>query len=261
MPFFSRPLVLKTGSFGADKEPLACTPLVGRDEAAVQRELDAVLAKEPDLIEWRVDFFAAIADTARVVALGREIRARAGRTPVIFTRRSTREGGTPTALSEDQVLALYAAVCRSGSVEMFDMELSSEPRHWQAALALARETGARMIGSFHDFKTTPPKAELVAKFAAMQAGGADIAKVAVMPRHPRDVLTLLDATLEARETLELPLISMSMGGYGALSRLFGHLYGSTVSFAVGDQPSAPGQVPIADLRAVAAVLQRALAAR
>jgi 3-dehydroquinate dehydratase I len=258
---FTRPLILKDRAVGADKEPLACTPLVGRDEDAVRRELDAVLAKEPDLIEWRVDFFGAIGETSRVVALGREIRARAGKIPIIFTRRSTREGGTPIAMDEDQVFALYDAVARSGCIDLLDVELSSEPRHWQFALDLARATGVRMIGSYHNFKSTPPKAELVAKFAAMQAGGADVAKVAVMPQHPRDVLTLLDATLEARETLEVPLISMSMGGYGALSRLFGWVYGSTVSFAVGDKPSAPGQVPIADLHAVVEILQRALAGR
>ena len=258
---FTRPLTLKDRVGGADKEPLACTPLVGRDEAAVRRELDAVLAKGPDLIEWRVDFFAAIADSARVVALGREIRSAAGTIPIIFTRRSTREGGTPITLDEDGVFALYDAVCRSGCVDLFDVELSSEPRHWQQSLALARATGVRMVGSYHNFQNTPPMPELVAKFAAIAAGGADVAKVAVMPQHLRDVLTLLDATLEARETLEVPLISMSMGAYGALSRLFGWMYGSTVSFAVGDKPSAPGQVPIADLNAVVEVVTRALAAR
>jgi 3-dehydroquinate dehydratase-1 len=258
---FTRPLELKDRVVGADKEPLACTPLVGRDEASVRRELDAVLAKGPDLIEWRVDFFAAIDDTARVVALGREIRAAAGAIPIIFTRRSTREGGTPIAIDEDQVFALYDAVARSGCIDLLDVELSSEPRHWQQSLALARATGVRMIGSYHNFQATPPKTELVAKFAAMAAGGADVAKVAVMPQQLRDVLTLLDATLEARETLAVPLISMSMGAYGALSRLFGWMYGSTVSFAVGDQPSAPGQVPIADLNTVVDVVGRALAAR
>lgn len=258
---FTRPLTLKDRVVGADKEPLACTPLVGRDEAAVRRELDAVLGKGPDLIEWRVDFFAAIGDTARVLALGREIRAAAGTIPIIFTRRSTREGGTPIGLDEDGVFALYDAVARSGCIDLLDVELSSEPRHWQQSLELARATGVRMIGSYHNFQATPPKAELVAKFAAMAAGGADVAKVAVMPQHLRDVLTLLDATLEARETLAVPLISMSMGGYGALSRLFGWMYGSTVSFAVGDKPSAPGQVPIADLNAVVDVVARALAAR
>jgi len=255
---FTRPLPLKGRVLGGGNEPLVCTPVVGRDEDALRREVATVAARRPDLIEWRVDFFGALGDTARVVRLAQELRALAGDIPILFTRRSIREGGTPIDVGEDQVFALYEAVCRAGSVDQIDWELSSEPRWWTQAVELSRATGVPLVASFHDFQRTPSKADLVAKFAAMQDAGADVAKIAVMPRHLRDVLTLLDATLEARETLRVPLISMSMGAYGSLSRLFGWMYGSSVTFAVGDQASAPGQVPMEDLAAVFEVLQRAL---
>ena len=45
----------------------------------------------------------------------------------------------------------------------------------------------------------------------------------------------------ARETLDIPLISMSMGGVGSLSRIMGWVYGSAATFAVGKSSSAPGQ--------------------
>ena len=92
----------------------------------------------------------------------------------------------------------------------------------------------------------------------MEQAGADIAKIAVMPKELRDVLTLLDATLSAHNTLQIPLISMSMGGYGSLSRLFGWVFGSSVSFAVGEKASAPGQVPIEQLNTVVDIVHRAL---
>mgnify|MGYP000694599857 CR=1 FL=1 len=79
---FSRPIQLNNTLLGAGKEPLACTPLVGADEAAVLRELAVILPKRPDLLEWRVDFFAAIADTGRVVALAQAIRQQAGDIPL-----------------------------------------------------------------------------------------------------------------------------------------------------------------------------------
>lgn len=118
-----------------------------------------------------------------------------------------------------------------------------------------------LVASFHNFHETPPAEALVARFAAMQAAGADVVKIAVMPQSPRDVLTLLDATLTARETLSAPVISMAMGGYGAVSRLCGWVFGSSVSFAVGEQSSAPGQVPVEDVNRVVDVLQRAIAGR
>ena len=120
-------------------------------------------------------------------------------------------------------------------------------------------SSTQLIGSFHDFNATPAAAQILAKLEAMQAAGADVAKVAVMPRELKDVLTLLEATLEARQRLTVPLITMAMGPFGSLSRMFGWVFGSTVSFAVGQKASAPGQVPIEDLRIVLDVLQRALA--
>jgi len=254
----TRPMLVKGKPVGGGTEPLICTPLVGRDEATVLGELAAVVAKQPELIEWRVDFFSGIGDTARVVALGQEIKAKAAGIPIIFTRRSTREGGEQIGISEEQVLALYDAVCAADCVDFIDYELSSDPAHFAAAVALARKAGIQLIASFHNFQKTPAAAEIVAKLVAMEKAGADIAKVAVMPQELKDVLTVLEATLEAQKQISLPIISMSMGAYGSLSRLFGWVFGSSVSFAVGQKASAPGQVPIEDLRTVLGVLQRSL---
>ncbi len=255
---FSRPIKLKNTVLAAGKEPLVCTPLVGADEDAVFRELAAILPKKPDLLEWRVDFFVGIADVARVVALCRAIQEKSGGVPLVFTRRSIREGGNPIVLDEAQVFELCAAVCRSGAVDLLDYELSVGEDCFGQAVGLARETGVRLIASFHNFQETPSAEALVAKFVAMEKAGADVVKIAVMPRELRDVLTLLDATLTAQSAVSVPVISMSMGGFGSLSRLFGWVFGSSVSFAVGEASSAPGQVPIEQLNTVVDVVHRCL---
>ncbi len=118
-----------------------------------------------------------------------------------------------------------------------------------------------MIASFHDFQQTPSAAEIVARLVTMEEAGADIAKVAVTPRAIDDVLTLLGATLAGSRQIRLPIISVSMGPYGSLSRLFGWTFGSSVTFAVGDKASAPGQVAIEDLRIVLDILRRSLAGK
>lgn len=243
------------------REPLICTPLVARDEPSVLRELAVVCAKRPDLIEWRIDFFAGIADSARVVALAREIRKQAGSVPIIFTRRSTREGGEPIGIAEEQVVSLYRDVCEAGCVDFVDYEINSEPEHFQAARQAAHRAGAQLIASLHDFQQTPPAPEIVARLVTMEQAGADIAKVAVTPRTIDDVLTLLGATLTGSRQIRLPIISVSMGPYGSLSRLFGWTFGSSVTFAVGDKASAPGQVAIEDLRIVVDILHRSLTAK
>ncbi|MDR3562432.1 MAG: type I 3-dehydroquinate dehydratase, partial [Negativicutes bacterium] len=105
---------------------------------------------------------------------------------------------------------------------------------------------------------TPQREELAAKFNEAERYGLDVAKVAVMPEKLEDVLTLLAATLEAKQRLKIPLISMSMGGYGAITRMMGGVFGSSLTFAVGQSASAPGQVPIDDLRTVLDIVEKAV---
>ena len=77
-------------------------------------------------------------------------------------------------------------------------------------------------------------------------------------RHYREIVFLEDQHATASQLLRVPLISMSMGAYGSLSRMMGWVYGSTVTFAVGQSSSAPGQVPIEELRSVLDTVHRAM---
>lgn len=237
--------------------PAICAPLVARTGEALVAEVQAVAAKRPDLLEWRIDFFQAIGDTAQVLAAASALRAAAGGLPILFTRRAQREGGQPIAMTEAQVLALYEAVAASGCVDLMDFEMDNAAHDVARVRALTRSHGLPLVLSFHDFQRTPPAAELVARFARAQRLGADVAKVAVMPQSMQDVHALLGATLQASGELAIPVISMAMGGLGAVSRLCGGVFGSALTFAVGASPSAPGQIAIDDVRAALSVLQRA----
>ncbi|HRD95785.1 MAG TPA: type I 3-dehydroquinate dehydratase [Rubrivivax sp.] len=238
--------------------PLICTPLIARTTDALLAELAAVLPKMPDLIEWRVDFFDGIADTAMVVETARALKASAGAIPILFTRRSNREGGQRIALDEAGVVRLYEAVCEQGSIDLIDYEMCNDAHDFARLRSASRAQGIVLVASYHNFQATPDAAALVNKFAQAEQLGADVAKLAVMPQGPQDVLTLLAATHTASQTLQLPLISMSMGAYGSLSRMMGWVYGSTVTFAVGQSSSAPGQLPIDELRSALDAVRRAL---
>ena len=239
------------------KVPLVCCPLVARTADDLLAEADRVIGRRPDILEWRVDFFAAIADTQAVRATATRLRKLAGSLPVLFTCRSQREGGEPIALQEDGVVALYEAICRDKTVDFVDFELASQPAKLAAVRQFTRASGVQLVISYHNFQSTPERGALVEKFVQAQRQGGDIAKVAVMPRSMRDVLTLLDATLEASEKAQVPLISMSMGPLGALTRMCGWAFGSALTFAVGASSSAPGQMPVEDVRAGVALLQKA----
>lgn len=237
--------------------PVICAPLVGRTPAQLLAEAAAAASKQADLLEWRVDFFEGIADNGQVVDVAGQIRRASGGIPLLFTRRSSREGGEKISISEEQVVALYRAVSASGHADLIDFEMGNDASHLRAVREFSRADGVQLILSFHDFARTPDLEALKQRFAQAQALGADVSKIAVMPAGMEDVLTLLAATRHASETLAIPVVSMSMGPLGAVTRLCGWTFGSAMTFAVTGGSSAPGQMAIEEVRAGVAMLRKA----
>src|SRR5699024_3960039 len=104
--------------------------------------------------------------------------------------------------------------------------------------------------SYHNFDYSPGNNKLLEKAEVAERMGADFVKLAVMPENKADVFALLEATRMIDEALEVSVITMSMGELGGLSRVMGWAYGSVLTFAVGVEMSAPGQMPLKELRHV-----------
>jgi 3-dehydroquinate dehydratase-1 len=136
-----------------------------------------------------------------------------------------------------------------------DVELACGMERTARLVKKAREQGILTVVSKHDFRKTPPVLQMVASLTAMKALGADLPKLAVMPQSPLDVLALMEASVKARERLG-PVITMSMGELGAVSRLAGELTGSCLTFGAGASASAPGQLPAAKLWEALALLHQ-----
>lgn len=252
----SKALRIRSLALGGGGAPLICAPLVGRTRARLLDEAAAVVAKAPDVIEWRVDHFEGIARTAAVVKAGAALRNVLGDVPLIFTRRSAREGGQATDLDDQGAVRLYEAIGAEGIADLVDFEMDNERAHVRKVVATAHRQDVRVILSYHNFKRTPAAKALLKRFLDADRLGADVAKVAVMPKDRYDVLALLSATAQADAKSRIPLISMSMGPLGAVTRIIGGLFGSSLTFAVGDGSSAPGQLPIAELRQACKLIER-----
>ncbi len=240
--------------------PLICAPLVGADREALLAEAAAAQAARADIVEWRVDYFRQIEDAAAVIDAGRALRRTHPHMPLLFTRRSQREGGQRVALSERQVAELCAEACGAGFADLVDFEMSSAAVDMKTVREAARRHGVGLVCSYHDFERTAPMGDLVAHFRHAQELGGDVGKVSVMARTVEDALTLLAATAQAAKTLQIALIGVSMGPHGAISRIAGFAYGSALTFGVARSGSAPGQMPIDELRTAIEVARKALSA-
>jgi 3-dehydroquinate dehydratase I len=245
---------VRNAEFGGDR-PLICVPLVAGSLTELLHQAAFAHSLSPDVVEWRADSFDDLS-LGSVVNAAAAARAILNREALIFTLRAPEEGGVKP-LAQDVRGEVIRSVLTSGHVDLIDVELRNGPEFVGTIARRAREHHVRVILSFHDFHATPGNDTLLATIAEMAHLGADMAKIACMPGEPGDVLRLLEVTLAARRTFPaLPLCTMSMGSLGVLTRVAGFLYGSDMSFAVGKAASAPGQIPIGEMRAAIDALHR-----
>lgn len=236
--------------------PKICVPLVGKTEEEILQAARSAAAEVPDLLEWRADWYEKCCEPQAVEELLVKLRQEIGTLPLLFTFRTKQEGGE-TAISTEDYIGLNCRAMGTGMIDLVDVELYQGEAAAEAIISEAHIRNVAVIMSNHDFAQTPEQAEIVARLRRMQELGADISKIAVMPQEHSDVLTLLNATDEMRRKYrDTPVITMSMGTMGAISRLGGETFGSAVTFAAVGKVSAPGQIEITDLRRMLAILHR-----
>lgn len=247
------------GVIFGEGRPKIMTSLCGRNAAEMVEQGLYAKSLPVDVLEWRIDFLDEAYDIDSLVACGQKLRAAVGdEPPILMTFRTAKEGGEKPV--EPSVYAdINTALAESGIVDLIDVEAFTGDETVQRIIAAAHKAGVFVVASNHDFEKTPAKEEIVSRLCKMQDLGADILKIALMPQCREDVLVLMDTTRDMFENrTEHPLITMSMGGMGVVSRLAGESYGSSATFGAAAQASAPGQVGIADLARVLDIVHAGL---
>lgn len=235
--------------------PKICIPLTDTDVQQLKLSAQTLLNHPCDFVEWRADFYTGFRDERKRSDTLTMLREILGDLPILFTIRTKEEGGLAD-ISTGEYESILHSVINSRLADLVDVELmKGDDVMVRLCTAAHRSVAANpgdplsgscvtIVGSRHDFEKTPEEAEIVESLCKMRSLGADIAKFAVMPTCERDVLTLLSATLTMKEHHpEIPVITMSMGHLGALSRISGTLTGSAVTFGTAGNASAPGQLP------------------
>ena len=226
-------------------------------------EVDALVAFTEAPGEAATDSMVVATAAAQVLECLRRMADVVDVTPLLLTCRTAAEGGR-ARLDDSGYGALLCSVLdelagwepgRRPSAVDVEVQRGCLPQVSEQAHGL----GIDVVASFHDFKTTPADDVLEDVLSRMASEGADLAKIAVWPTGADDVARLLGVCARATAApgkgtgLGLPVAAMSMGALGAVSRV-APVFGSALTFAVvpdeqGEtQASAPGQLPIQDVR-------------
>ena len=251
------PVIVRNVAIGEGK-PKICVPIVGQTEEEILSEAKNLLTLPVDLVEWRADWFEYVFEIEKVLKIVEKLRKILLDLPILFTFRTSREGGEKS-ISSTKYIDLNLAVAKSGFVDLIDVEMLSGDEIVTYIIEEAHKVKVKVVGSNHDFSKTPNKQELVKRLCRMQELDADIPKIAVMPSSRQDVLTLLSATLEMSEQYaNRPIITMSMAGSGVISRLAGETFGSALTFGSASRASAPGQIEARELSHILDVIHKSL---
>ena len=205
-----------------------CVALAIRDDIT-REEIHTSLESGVDMLEFRIDQFQNC-DTDAVCTHQEAFSD----IPAIGTIRSQKEGGNWTQSEADRC-SLYKKIMPY--VDAIDIEIGATDIN-EDVIQAAKCSETIVIGSFHNFDSTPPSSSLNEILNKGKALGVDIVKIASHCANAEDLRTLTQFLVNHKNE---SLIVIGMGVAGAPSRVFFPFLGSLITYTFLGNPSAPGQ--------------------
>ncbi len=204
-------------------------PIAQKDKDSVIIVARDCIRKGADILEFRIDAMEN-PNKDTIVEIVKELDF-----PLIATCRIKEEGGSFEGSERDRVNLLLAC---APYVEYIDIELQTNDEYIEEI----KSTGVKTIISYHDFEKTPELSDLIYIVNKEKSLG-DIAKVAVTPEELEDTLVVLAVLSRCNNT-----IAISMGELGSYTRVMASKFNSPITFAVGRDVTAPGQLDIETMK-------------
>ena len=224
-----------------------CVPIVAQVRYSILAEARKIAGLKVDMAEWRLDYFAGHPE--EILEVVNELRLILNDKKLIVTLRTTEEGGEENGGRFDYFPTIRGII-KQGIADFVDVELMREADGRREMIALSQDSYTKVIGSYHDFESMPEELFIVEMLEQARVEGCDMGKIACMAHTDEEAGRMLTATGSFHKTHpDFPAATMAMGRPGYVTRLYGGLYGSCMTFASAGKASAPGQ------RSVEEVLQ------
>ena len=101
--------------------PKICVPIVGVTKEDILAEAKTFDSIPVDVVEWRVDWFEGVFDFSQVLDVLQGLREALGEIPLLFTFRTSKEGGEK-AIEPQAYAQLNIQAAQSGYVDLVDVE-------------------------------------------------------------------------------------------------------------------------------------------
>jgi len=217
----------------------------------IESEVDNVVmianSVDSDLVEVRLDFLSDTDEIGKLQMIKK---------PIIVTCMPEWENGNFGGDEEERIDMLLKAMKFSDYVTV---ELNTRGDLRSKLLREAKKRNVKTIVSYHDFEKTPAEGRIMEILDIEKKTGADIAKVAFMAKDYGDVLRLM-RVLNVKKNdnkFRIPIIAISMGKVGKISRILAPLLGSYLTYASAEKgrESAQGQLTVEELKQILGILK------
>jgi|GEM_PF-651905 len=206
-----------------------------------------------DVIEWRADNFDDITNYSEVIKLLSSIRSEIKNKPLIFSLRTSNEGGK-CSISDEEYVSLLMKIIDTKNINIIDIEILTRKNSLEC-VDYAHKNDCLVMGSYHQNNMTPSKNEIIERFMQLQSTNADIIKVATMAKCKVDVFNLMAASSEMHDNYaDRPMISIAMSPFGVISRVCSEFCGSSMVYGTVGNVSGSGQLPVMQLNDVLNIL-------
>lgn len=246
-------VTIKNIEIGSGKPKVAAS-IGEKTHFDVLEKLKRMVSLEIDIIELRADYLAADVD---LVALLKDMQIFVSKKILLFTLRTESEGGK-ISIDTRTYIDITTRALQSGCIDMIDIEYQVGQKSISQLICKAKQYGVYTMISKHEMVRTPTVDHLLNLLELMRETGGDILKIAAMGITKQDVMNLMQATLSFKNQHQMPMISISMGDLGKITRILGVFYGSDLTFAAYDAPSGSGQLGITETVEALNVINRCL---
>lgn len=212
---------------------MICAVINGPSLTEAQQQISQALTYA-DLVELRLDLFEFL-DLPSLKRLRHAFSL-----PMIFTLRSTQQGGKYNGTEEQRLTAILSLA----SLNPDYIDLESDIPSPDVQKIATHSPKSKIILSHHLFTNTPD--DLEALYQKMQKTPADLYKIAVRANSSIDTFRLLHWTKNSPKKI----IAVAMGPSGQATRILGPIFGSYLTYAClnEQQQTAPGQLTAQELK-------------
>jgi 3-dehydroquinate dehydratase I len=221
-----------------------CLPILKERKTDVLKMIQENIHRYPYFEVW-LDYVEGV-DEAFFGGLAESLK---GRLVVVLRRKNLEQ----TRLSLEQKTDLMLSLENSQS--LLDLDIGTQQE--ELGFVQAHSLKIKVITSYHDYRETPDDKTLEQVVDTMKRYNPAIYKIATLCQCQQDALRLLQLLLKLKSE-NMKCIVLGMGNFGAVTRVFGTLWGNELIFApeISAGRSAEGQLTRNQLQAVFRELMR-----